>query len=335
LFAYAIDLPSGANSIKLPDNDRIRVLAISVAEENPSVLAAQPLYDVLPPLSKGKPDFSLSTTTEKISLPQGTTGSITVTALPRNGFHDRITLAPAGVPAGVKATFQSDSISDKTVLTLAADATAQPGSSTITITGSSGAMVHSATLDVNVIGRKHASLPVDLSSWFNTHGIYSDGSTFAPSASLDGGGFAYSAQLLGATQTWNGVSFKLGPANGLDAVTGETVTLPTGRYLSLNLLATAVGGSQQNQPFTITYDDDSQSTFKQDLSDWYAPSNFTGEFDAVSMPYRLMGTGQKDGRAFHLYAYSLELNSDKRVRSLRLPDNENALILAISLEPRE
>jgi hypothetical protein len=69
------------------------------------------------------------------------------------------------------------------------------------------------------------------------------------------GGFAYSAQLLGTTQTWNGVSFKLGPANGLDAVTSQTVTLPPGRYLSLNILGTAVDGSQQDQPFTVTYDD--------------------------------------------------------------------------------
>jgi len=45
LFAYPIDLPAGTKSIKLPDNDKIRILAISVAEENPEVKPAQPLYD--------------------------------------------------------------------------------------------------------------------------------------------------------------------------------------------------------------------------------------------------------------------------------------------------
>src|SRR6266851_947230 len=49
LFAYAMDLPPGARTIKLPDNDRIRVLAMSVAEEDPEVRPAQPLYDLLPP----------------------------------------------------------------------------------------------------------------------------------------------------------------------------------------------------------------------------------------------------------------------------------------------
>jgi len=45
LFAYPIDLPDGAKTITLPDNDKIRVLAISVAGENPEVKPAQPLYD--------------------------------------------------------------------------------------------------------------------------------------------------------------------------------------------------------------------------------------------------------------------------------------------------
>jgi alpha-mannosidase len=46
LFAYRIDLPEGTKSITLPDNDKIRILAISVAGENPEVKPAQPLYDL-------------------------------------------------------------------------------------------------------------------------------------------------------------------------------------------------------------------------------------------------------------------------------------------------
>ena len=52
LFAYPINMPEGTKSIELPDNDRIRILAISVAEENPDVKPVQPLYDVLPPLQE-------------------------------------------------------------------------------------------------------------------------------------------------------------------------------------------------------------------------------------------------------------------------------------------
>jgi alpha-mannosidase len=53
LFAYAIDLPGGARTIKLPDNDKIRILAISAAEENPGIRPAQPLYDAFAPAHNG------------------------------------------------------------------------------------------------------------------------------------------------------------------------------------------------------------------------------------------------------------------------------------------
>jgi alpha-mannosidase len=47
LFAYAIDLPPGARTLTLPDNDKIRVLAVTVSNESRGVLEAQPLYDTL------------------------------------------------------------------------------------------------------------------------------------------------------------------------------------------------------------------------------------------------------------------------------------------------
>ena len=47
LFAYALEVPPGAKSMRLPKNDKIRVLAMSLADENPPVIPAQPLYDTL------------------------------------------------------------------------------------------------------------------------------------------------------------------------------------------------------------------------------------------------------------------------------------------------
>jgi alpha-mannosidase len=47
LFAYPIDLPANASTLTLPENDKIRILAISVAEDGPGARAAQPLYDTL------------------------------------------------------------------------------------------------------------------------------------------------------------------------------------------------------------------------------------------------------------------------------------------------
>ncbi len=47
LFAYAIDLPAGARTLTLPDNDRIRILAVTVADEPWTIRPVQPLYDTL------------------------------------------------------------------------------------------------------------------------------------------------------------------------------------------------------------------------------------------------------------------------------------------------
>ena len=47
LFAYVIDSPAGARTLVLPDNDRIRILAVTVADEPSIVTAVQPLYDTL------------------------------------------------------------------------------------------------------------------------------------------------------------------------------------------------------------------------------------------------------------------------------------------------
>ena len=47
LFAYPINLPSGAKTITLPTDDKVRILAISVAQTNPDLTAVQPLVDTL------------------------------------------------------------------------------------------------------------------------------------------------------------------------------------------------------------------------------------------------------------------------------------------------
>jgi alpha-mannosidase len=47
LFGYSIDVPANAHTLTLPKNDRIRVLAVSVAEENPELVPVAPLYDTL------------------------------------------------------------------------------------------------------------------------------------------------------------------------------------------------------------------------------------------------------------------------------------------------
>jgi alpha-mannosidase len=48
LFAYSMQLPPGTHSVTLPDNDRVRIMAMTVSDEGTPVTPAQPLYDTLP-----------------------------------------------------------------------------------------------------------------------------------------------------------------------------------------------------------------------------------------------------------------------------------------------
>jgi alpha-mannosidase len=47
LFAYSLELPAGAKTLTLPNNDRVRILAVSVVDDHPSLSPATPLFDTL------------------------------------------------------------------------------------------------------------------------------------------------------------------------------------------------------------------------------------------------------------------------------------------------
>ena len=47
LFAYTIDVPAGAKTLTLPNNDNVRIMAITGSNERSSVKPAQPHYDTL------------------------------------------------------------------------------------------------------------------------------------------------------------------------------------------------------------------------------------------------------------------------------------------------
>jgi alpha-mannosidase len=177
------------------------------------------------------------------------------------------------------------------------------------------------------------TVPVNLSSAYNITGIYNDGSTFAPDASLDGDGYSLSAQQLGSEQIGDGVVFRIGPPNAPDVVTGKTIALPSGKFSSLKVLGLGVNGTQELQTFTVTYADGTSSSFSQSLSDWAAPRHFQGESEAAVMPYRLAADGSKDSRSFYASAYSFSVDSNKIVRSLSLPSNRDVLVLAVTLVP--
>ena len=47
LFAYTMDVPANAKTLTLPNNDQVRILAVTAADEGGQVVPAQPLFDTL------------------------------------------------------------------------------------------------------------------------------------------------------------------------------------------------------------------------------------------------------------------------------------------------
>jgi len=174
-------------------------------------------------------------------------------------------------------------------------------------------------------------VPVDLSHAYNATGIYTSDAEFDSRESLDGVGYAFPAEMLGETKAWDGVPFRLGPANAPDAVTSRTVALVPGKYDELRMLAIGVNGNQESQAFAVMYSDGSSADYTQSVSDWYTPRYFSGESEVARTPYRIGSRGGRDDRTFYVYGYSFKLDPKKTALSFSLPPNRHVLVFGLTL----
>jgi hypothetical protein len=203
----------------------------------------------------------------------------------------------------------------------------------LTLPNNSNVLVLAATLV-----SPHLGTPANLASAFDATGIYTDGSTFSASGGLDGGGAAYSANLLGdqsglRSVIVNGIQYNIAVANqpNITYGTGTAIPLPEGNYDQIRILGTGIQGAQTDQQVIIHYTDGSSETRTQSFSDWYSPQQFSNESEVFAMPYRDYNDGSQDNRTFNLYQYILPLNEHKTVRSIELPNNRYVVVLAITL----
>jgi hypothetical protein len=174
---------------------------------------------------------------------------------------------------------------------------------------------------------------VSLKSYFNRTGIFTDGQTTSATG-LDTDGYGYSASQIGSTVTWNGLTYTLGSANQNDVVsaTGQTITLPSGAYASLDLLATGVNGNQTNKEFVIHYSNGTTQTIALNLSDWIFSAGYSDETIVKTMTYRDGNTGiEQNENPVHLYGYVLNLESGLTITSITLPNDSNIEILGLSV----
>jgi hypothetical protein len=174
------------------------------------------------------PDFTLAATPGSRSVIQGGSTSYTVTTTALNGFADPVALSVTGLPANVTATFTPASItgSGSATLDIVTATTAPRGANTLTIRGTSGSLVRSATVSLVITGL----------TW-SISGVISPAASGA-GASIGVGGAATASTTADATGAFtvagledgsylvtpakNGVQFT--PANRTVAVNGADVT---------------------------------------------------------------------------------------------------------------
>jgi hypothetical protein len=191
---------------------------------------------------------------------------------------------------------------------------------------------YQAVVDFTGQGVQDGATSVDLTANFNAVAVGYDGGKVT-GGGLDGDGNVYSQDFFTAGVTWSGQSFQIRyvvEPGEVSAARASTLTLPTGQYYAVTLLATGVNGNQVNQAFTVTYSDGTTSLVHQSLSDWKTPQHYLGEAIAVSMPYRLTIDGTTHTGPYYLYAYTLPLDHSKTAVSVTLPNNHNVAVLALN-----
>src|SRR5260370_2268294 len=100
------------------------------------------------------PDFTLGAAPNTVTVNAGNSASCTATVTAVNGFSGGVSLSvSSGLPTGATASFSPASVTGSGSSTLTvATGTAAPGTYTLTISGTSGSMAHTAsvTLMINI-----------------------------------------------------------------------------------------------------------------------------------------------------------------------------------------
>ena len=96
------------------------------------------------------PDFSLSATPALQQVVRPNAVSYTVTVTPESGFNGAVTLSVSGLPSSTNASFNPNPATSSSVLTVKTTSSTPPGSFTLTLSGTSGGLTRTATVDLKV-----------------------------------------------------------------------------------------------------------------------------------------------------------------------------------------
>jgi hypothetical protein len=102
--------------------------------------------------SAPQPDFSLAAAPSSQTVLQGNGTSYTATVTPSNGFNGTVNFSVSGLPSGASGNFVPTSVngSGNSTLSITTSASTPAGSYPLTITGTSGSLVHTTSVTLVV-----------------------------------------------------------------------------------------------------------------------------------------------------------------------------------------
>jgi hypothetical protein len=196
---------------------------------------------------------------------------------------------------------------------------------------------------------REQGVPVNLSSYYNVIGIYTDGTSFASNGGFDENGYAFSANLLGqvressglgAIVSWRGQIFNFAAANAANGVSQSTISLPHGRTYSQLLIvgstAWAYYPSSIAGTFVVTYSDGSTASTTFSLSDWLYPQYYSGETIVSTQAYREndhSGVANTQVAQNYMYGYTINVDNTKTLSTLKLPTQRNFVLFGLDVIP--
>lgn len=116
------------------------------------------------------PDFAITATPSSRSVTPGNNVQYTVTVTPLAGFTGTVNLSAGGLPAGASANFNptpvniTDATSKSSMLTITTSSGTPLGNNTLTLTASSGAIMRTTQVALNVISASSADVAITKSA---------------------------------------------------------------------------------------------------------------------------------------------------------------------------
>jgi len=162
--------------------------------------------------------FTLTPLASALSVTQGSSGADTISVTDISPFSGSVTLAASGLPSGVTAAFGTNPATGSSRLTLAASGTATVGTTTVTITGTSGSITETTTLALTVVAKTPPSFT--LAPSVSTLSLSQGSSATDTIAVTDVGGFTGSVALTASgLPTGVTAAFATNPTTGSSILT--------------------------------------------------------------------------------------------------------------------